>query len=118
MSLYFQVYHSEFANLTFLNSTWLEYILINNKTGRIIIGGEEVDFAFLIPYLKHALSFTRKREIRVKAWLQDLDAKDILANPEWPARLSEWMLKNNIHNFSKYRTKQFLKAERNKQRKE
>ena len=110
----FQVYPSEFANLTFLNSTWLEYILINNKTGKIRIGGKEVDFAFLIPYLKHALSFTRKREIEIKAWLQDLEAKDILANPEWPAHLSEWMLKNNIHNFSKYRTKQFVKAERNK----
>ena len=110
----FQVYPSEFANLTFLNSTWLEYILINNKTGKIRIGGKEVDFAFLIPYLKHALSFTRKREIEIKAWLQDLEAKDILTNPEWPAHLSEWMLKNNIHNFSKYRTKQFVKAERNK----
>ena len=98
-------------NLRFTN---LEYILINNKTGKIRIGGKEVDFAFLIPYLKHALSFTRKREIEIKAWLQDLEAKDILTNPEWPAHLSEWMLKNNIHNFSKYRTKQKVKAERNK----
>lgn len=34
----------------------------------------------------------------------------IAKDPEWPARLSEWMLEKDVHNFSEYQTKRFCKA--------
>ena len=105
----FQVYTDEFWNLTFMNSVWLEYILSTQKTGNVHIGGAVVDFAHVIPYLKTALEHVRDREKEVAEWLKEI-APTILKDTEWPVKLSEWMLKNHIHNFSKFRVKQFAKS--------
>lgn len=105
----FQVYKEEFINMTFMNSVWLEYVLTNNKTGNVRIGGQSVDFAHTIPYIKTALSFCKEREKKVAKWIWDNMAADILEDKEWPVKLSEWMLEKDIHNFSEYRTKQFIK---------
>ena len=105
----FQVFKGEFINLTFMNSTWLEYVLINNKSGAVLIGGKSVDFAYTIPYIKKALAHIKKREETTAKQIEQI-APEILKDPEWPARMSEWMLEKNIHNFSEYRTKQFCKA--------
>ena len=106
----FQVYKEEFINLTFMNSVWLKYVLTNNKTGHVKIGGQIVDFAYLIPYINSALEHCRKREQITETQIYELGYADILQDEEWPAKMSEWMLENDIHNFSKFRTKQFCKA--------
>ena len=70
------------------------------------MGGESVDFAHTIPYLKTALAHVRKREQKCAEWIEKISA-DILTDSEWPVRLTEWMLENDYHNFSQYRMKQF-----------
>ncbi|MBQ6148494.1 MAG: hypothetical protein IJI83_02995 [Oscillospiraceae bacterium] len=102
----FQLYDNEFINLTFMNSVWLEYVLVNAKSAGIRMGGESVDFAHTIPYLKTALAHVRKREQKCAEWIEKISA-DILTDSEWPVRLTEWMLENDYHNFSQYRMKQF-----------
>lgn len=110
----FQVYPEEFINLTFMNSVWLEYVLTGSKSGHVIIGGRSVDFAYTIPYIKKALSYVRKREEVAAEYISEIDPA-ILQDPEWPAKLSEWMLEKDVHNFSKYQTKRFCKAYKEKQ---
>lgn len=104
----FQVYPNEFINLTFMNSTWLEYILTNSKSGSVRIGGNIVDFAYTIPYIKKALSHVREREEIIAREIAEID-RSVLQDPEWPAKLSEWMLEKDVHNFSEHQTKRFCK---------
>jgi len=105
----FEVYKDEFINLTFMNSVWLKYVLINNKSGVVRIGRCSVDFAHVIPYIKKALEFVENREEETFSQILKIDPS-IAKDKEWPVKLSEWMLKNDIHNFSEYRTKQFVKS--------
>lgn len=105
----FEIYKEEFINLTFMNSVWLKYVLINNKSGVVRIGGCSVDFAHVIPYIKKALEFVENREEETFSQILKIDPS-IAKDKEWPVKLSEWMLKNDIHNFSEYRTKQFVKS--------
>lgn len=107
----FRVDTDEFINLTYMNSVWLEYVLTNHKASNIRIHGQYVDFAHMIKFIKTALDHCRKREETVTGWLTALPSGDkILADDEWPVKLSEWMIKNNIHNFSPFRCKQFVRA--------
>ena len=105
----FEVYPHEFINLTFMNSVWLEYILSSQKTEGINIGGSNVDFAYLIPYLKKALEFVRKREGKVAEWIRNIDGS-VLEDPKWSVKLSEWMVEHDVHVFSEYQAKRFCKA--------
>ena len=111
----FEVDPSEFWNLTYMNSCWLEYIYNTKKTGGVEVGRKKVDYAHLIPYLKTALEHVRSREETFSGWLKKC-APEILNDSEWPAQLSEWMLEKKYHNFSEFRAKQFAKwyAEKNK----
>ena len=104
----FEIYKDEFINLTFMNSVWLRYVLTNSKSGSVSIGGASIDFAHTIPYIKKALAFVESREKEVMGYIMDLDPS-IAKDPEWPVKLSEWMLEKDIHNFSEFRTKQFIK---------
>lgn len=105
----FLVYPDEFINLTFMNSVWLKYILTNHKADNMVIAGAHVDFAHVIPYINTAIGFVEKREHTVKSWLLRI-APEVLDDEEWPVKLSEFMLHNDIHNFSEFRTKQFVKS--------
>lgn len=106
----FEVYDGEFVNLTYLNSKWLEYVLTTHKTGSINIGGEYVDFAHVIPYLKNALAFVRKREEQERKVLEQY-APEILRDAEWPAQLTEWKLATGCRSIteSERTTKRFAK---------
>lgn len=104
----FEVFDDEIINLTFMNSVWLEYVITNQKTQGIRVGGTLVDFSHLLPYLKTALQFVRKREVEFAKYIAKYN-KNLLNDEEWPVKLSEWMLKNDYHNFSEFRAKQFSK---------
>lgn len=106
----FEIFPEEFMNLNFLCSTWLKYILQQHKTGRIRIGGEKVDFAYLLPYLKVALDHIRKREADELALLAE-HIPNIAEDAEWPAKLCEWKITNHIHNFTAFQAKRFAKAQ-------
>lgn len=110
----FEICKDEFINLTFMNSVWLEYVLTGSKSGHVIIGGRSVDFVYTIPYIKKALAYVRKREEITAEQIKAIDPV-ILQDPEWPAKLSEWMLEKDVHNFSEYQTKRFCKAYKEKQ---
>lgn len=104
----FEVYKNEFINLTFMNSVWLQYVITNQKTSNINIGGQTVDFAHLLPYLKKALQFTKEREETAAEYISKI-YPELLKNEEWPVLLSEWMLDKDVHNLSEFRIKQFVK---------
>ena len=103
----FQVYDDEFWNLTYMNSVVIEYLLSTQKTEGIHIGGQRVDFAHVIPYLKTALEHVREREEEFAKWMEEI-VPGSTNDHEWPVKLSDWMLENDIHNFSKFRAKQFV----------
>ena len=106
----FEVYTDEIINLTYMNSVYATYVLITNRSPEICIHGQKVDFAHVIPYLKTIIQFCKEREAQVAEWITELGHADLLEDDNWPVKLSEWMLDNKIHNFSKFRTSQFLKS--------
>lgn len=104
----FQVFSDEFINLRYMCSPWLLYTLTTHKTGSIRIGGHYVDFAHVIPYLKTALDFVRKREEEELELLKPV-IPGIEKDEEWPVRLSEWKLetgkklyKQTVKSFAAY----------------
>lgn len=107
----FELYKSEFINLTFMNSVWLTYVLNNHKAHDIIILGRSVDYAYVLPYIKTAIQHCKSREEQFAEWIREVseDPDKILSQETWPVQLSEWMLENDYHNFSKFRAKQFIK---------
>lgn len=105
----FEIFTNEFVNLTYMNSTWLEYVIQTQKTGTIVIGGVSVNFAHLIPYMKKALDFVRKREAEELAILLPF-IPEIQKDPEWPAKLSEWKLGNGVRVITEYQAKRFAKT--------
>ena len=113
----FEIFTNEFVNLTYMNSTWLEYVIQTQKTGTIVIGGASVNFAHLIPYLKTALDFVRKREAEELAILLPF-VPEIQKDPEWPAKLSEWKLENGVRAITEYQAKRFAKTWNSKTNKE
>lgn len=104
----FEIYSDEVINLTYMNSVWLKYVLANEKVHTLRIHGADVDFAHLIPYIQTAIRHCTKRENEIAGWISQCDSTFISEHPEWPVELSEWMLKQSIHNFSAFRTKQFI----------
>lgn len=105
----FEIFTNEFVNLTYMNSTWLEYVIQTQKTGVIVVGGVSVNFAHLIPYMKKALDFVRKREAEELAILLPF-VPEIQKDPEWPAKLSEWKLENGVRVITEYQAKRFAKT--------
>lgn len=104
----FELYDSEFINLTYMNSVWLEWCINNNKLGNWSIAGTKVDYAYGIRYLKTALDYIRKREAEEKQLLSAVD-ESICQNSEWPVLLSEWKLANKVRVITPYQAKRFAK---------
>lgn len=105
----FEIYESEYINLTFLNSVWLEWAVNSKNLGNWKIGGEEVDYAYAIRYIKTALDYVRSREAEEKAFIDAIDP-DVCSDPDWPVRLSEWKIEKNVHHISEYQAKRFVKS--------
>jgi len=58
----FEVEKDEFINMTFLNSEWLHYAILNKKIGNFIINGKSVSYAYAVRYMKLAYEYLIKRE--------------------------------------------------------
>ena len=78
-----EVYPEEIINLTYMNSVWLEWAITNKKLGNWTVGGEQIDYAYAIRYLKTALDYVRVREKEEKAILDSIDPS-ISLNKESP----------------------------------
>lgn len=104
----FELYENEYINLAYMNSVWLGWVITQKKLGDWKIGGQNVDYAYGIRYLKTAMDFIRKREEKEKALLDALDPK-ICENSEWPLLLSEWKLEKKVRELTEYQAKRFAK---------
>ena len=86
----FRVYNGEFINLTFLNSEWLRYAILNKKIGRFNIAGQSVDYAYAVHYLKVMLDHLQHRELEEKKLIAAHIPSLEDACPTWMVHLSEW----------------------------
>lgn len=104
-----EVYPEEIINLTYMNSVWLEWAITNKKLGNWTVGGEQIDYAYAIRYLKTALDYVRVREKEEKAILDSIDPS-ICLNKDWPLTLSEWKLERKVRILSKYQAKRYANS--------
>ncbi len=98
----FLIDKGEYINLTFLNSIYIQYAIMNNQA--FDINGKRIDFAAAVPYLLKALEYVREREAKEEKILLSYLKK--LPN-EWQVLLSEWKLKNDIHVLTDKRARKF-----------
>lgn len=105
----FEVMESEFVNLTFLNSVWVQHVIMNRDLGGWVVGGKEVDYAYAIPYLNRMKEYLVKREQSearlIKAHFPDLDSVS-----DWQVRLSEWKIAHRVRAITDYQAKRFAKT--------
>lgn len=104
----FEIYNSEFINLTYMNSVWLEWVINTKTLGGWRIGGEDIDYAHAIKYLKTAIDHVKKREAEEKALIDSVDPR-ICADPEWPLKLTEWKLDKGVRTITEYQAKRFTR---------
>lgn len=103
-----EVYENEIINLTYMNSTWLEWAITNKKLGNWTVGGKQIDYAYAIRYLKTALDYVRAREKDEKAYIEEIDPS-VCKDVDWPAKLSEWKLTKGVREINPYQAKRFVK---------
>lgn len=102
----FQLFTDEYINLTFLNTVYLKYIIVNRQIGNGRFGKNIVNFSYMIPYLNHAMDFLKERE----KMEYDLIRKELKHIPdEWQVKLSEWKMEQNVHMMTAYQAKRFVK---------
>ncbi len=101
---------SEYINLSFMNSVWLDYVLRSRSAGSVKVGNAEFGFGDLIPYINTAKQWLRGREKAASAVLEQL-APEILEKEDWPITMSMWMFENNVrmHEVTEYQMKRFAK---------
>lgn len=105
----FELHPSEFINLTYMNSVWLEWVINNKTLGDWRVGGERVDYAFAIRYLKTAMDYIRNREASEKACLDTINFR-ICEDPDWPLKLTQWKLKSHVRSINPYQAARFAKS--------
>lgn len=104
----FELYDEELINLTYMNSIWLLWAINTKTLGGWHIGGVEVAYAYAIRYLNTAMDFIRAREKKEKALLDAID-QSICLDTEWPLKLTEWKMANNVRDITEYQAKRFAK---------
>lgn len=100
----FELFSDEYINLTFLNTVYLKYIIINRKMPKRHISGDR-NFSSLLPYLNKAMEFLKNREIIERKTI----SKYTQLQANWQVELTEWKLKHNVHEITDYQAKRFSK---------
>ena len=106
----FEVYTSEYINLTFLNSVVLNYVLSTKNISAWKIKGESVNYAYALRYIGKALEYIQEREKTEAENIRLAGGKAILDDPDWPVYLSEWKISKGVRNITEYQAKRFVKA--------
>lgn len=104
----FELYNSEFINLTFLDSVRLSWCINTKSLGGWKIAGEPVDYAYGIRYLKTALDAVLKRERHEAELLRAIDPH-LTEDAEWPLKLARWRLEKNIHTLTEHSAGRYAK---------
>lgn len=97
----YRVFDDEFINLTYMNSTWLKYVITTQNLGD---GRRKLaHFANTIRYLNDALKFIKEREEEEAKWL----SRYIEITDDMWAALSEWKLEKGVRSINDYQAKRF-----------
>ncbi len=99
----FEVYDCEFINLTYMNSTWLKYVITTQNLGD---KGRFSHFANTVRYLNDALKFVKEREAEEAKYLKPYVE---ITDDMWVA-LSEWKLAKGVRVINDYQAKRFAKS--------
>ena len=106
----FEVYTSEYINLTFMNSVWLNYVLSTKNIYAWKIKDENVNYAYALRYIGKALEFVKEREKTERENIMLAGGHAVLEDPNWPVLLSEWKIAKGVRNLTEYQAKRFIKA--------
>lgn len=90
------VYSDEFINIECMNSNWIEYYIESKKTKNVSIGGKQVNYSYLIMYLKNALNYIREREQHEMALMMEAGFRDF-DKVDWLDELSRYKLETGRH---------------------
>ncbi len=107
----FEVFPEEYINLTYMASTWLDYILSTKQTQGWRVGGQLVDYAYALRYIGEALAFIRKREITEKENIIAAGGSHIVSDPDWPVAVAEWKMATGVRDLNAYQARRFVKAQ-------
>lgn len=99
----FRVYESEFINLTFLNSVFIDYVITTKR-----IGSYSSTYASLVPMLNSMSRFLKEREKKELQYIKEI-MPDFEMH-EWQIALSDWKLANKVRRITPFQAKRFLRA--------
>ena len=92
----FEIDADEFMNLELLNSAWLEDHIASRSTDDVWVGGQNVNYRYLIVYLNKALSHIREREVTEKKMLEEAGFTEF-DRIDWRDALSRYKIKTGRH---------------------
>lgn len=104
----FRVETEEFIDLTYMNSEWVRYYLSSKDIGSMIVGSNYVNYAYFAKYLKMALDYLKKREVRELNAIKEF-YPFIEGIYDWQVVLSHWKLINEVRDINVYQAKRFAK---------
>lgn len=100
----FQIYEDEFINLTYMNSTWLKYVITTKNLGTKKY--RLSNFAEAIRYLNDALKFIKEREKEEAKYIGQY--VDNITEDTW-VQVTEFKLEKGVRNINDYQAKRFAK---------
>ena len=100
----FRIYEDEFINLTYMNSTWLKYVITTKNLGTKKY--RLSNFAEAIRYLNDALKFIKEREKEEARYIGQY--VDNITEDTW-VQVTEFKLEKGVRNINDYQAKRFAK---------
>ena len=97
------MYESEFINLTFLNSVFIDYVITTKR-----IGSYSSTYASLVPMLNSMSRFLKEREKKELQYIKEI-MPDFEMH-EWQIALSDWKSANKVRRITPFQAKRFLRA--------
>lgn len=104
----FELYSDEYINLTFLNTVYMRYIIVNRKMPNKFISGR-TNFSSFLPYLNKSMEFLKERELKEEELISKYTELDV----NWQIALTDWKLEHNVHEITDYQAKRFAKSYKN-----
>lgn len=105
----FRLYNTEYINITFLNSVFINNILTYEDFGGWNVKGHIIPYTYGASYLWKAKEFLAERENEVIATGKKLGADMNKLPDEWQVAMSDWMLANDVRRMTEHQVKRFLK---------
>lgn len=104
----FRINEGEYINITYWNSEWLRYYIVNKEIGHIRIGGQHVNYAHFVRFLNIAKQHITEREAE-ESGLIELYYPDLKSVRDWMVLLTHWKIINNVRFITDYQARRFAK---------